>query len=576
MEVLAVSTSTPRTHTIAGRQLKTAIVRDALTNPTDYIELDATGVVGNQPMVHDGPVYVFFAEHYDYWCGELGVEREAWGWCHWGENITLRFKDKVQLEDEIHVGDVWKIGRTVRLQVCGARIPCSKLAWRCGQKDTWLQALSNSGRLGAYLQVLTGGRVYPGDEVSYESFSGDPLDIASISQLAYDNSLKTRDTINLLLNHGLLMRMNKFMLGSKAATMQDKEREGRHAWKGFRDLRVQKVVDEGGGIKSFYLEAADGKLLANYLPGQFLTVRLPDDTTRSWTISDWVDDDGPRYYRLSIKKAGSGSSWMHAHCAAGTILPARSPMGRFTLDRTSRLRPIYISAGIGITPMLAMMKSHDTHMNMQLQPAVWIHVARDGENLPFQDEIPRFENRQFTKAVFFTKPRPGKDVLGVNYDRPGRPDREAMKDIVGRSFGWAPLGASEMVMEGTFSMASICGPPEFEAAMKDYLTELGFAPPQIRSESFSASGTVLGDLKKATVRFTKSKKTATWKKEEPVTLLELAEQMGLTPDYGCRAGACGSCAVKLGCGAVSGGLQADGTVLTCSAMPASEEIELEI
>lgn len=105
---------------------------------------------------------------------------------------------------------------------------------------------------------------------------------------------------------------------------------------------------------------------------------------------------------------------------------------------------------------------------------------------------------------------------------------------------------------------------------------IGISPAFIHSESFAMSGAILGDLRLATVRFTKSKKVAVWKKSNPVTLLELAESSGLTPDFDCRVGACGSCAVKLTCGSVSGGLQMDVTVLTCSAMPATEQIELDI
>ncbi|KAI0401731.1 pyruvate kinase-like protein [Xylaria palmicola] len=575
MEVVAVSRSKPRFHDVGGIRLYTAIVRDPLTSSSDYIEIDESGILGNKPAVHDGPVYICFAENYDYWCDELGVDRSSWAWCQWGENLTLRFTGKAKFEDEIHIGDIWRIGETVRLQVCGARVPCMKLSWRCGQKDSWLPTLAASGRVGAYFRVLTGGRVHPGDQVSYESFSSDPLNVASISRVAFDNSLKTRDTMNLLVNHKTLMRMNKWLLHRKITTMDDKQKEGRNAWKGFRDLCVRRIVVEGGDIKSFYLGAADEKPLANYLPGQFLTIRLPDGTTRSWTISDWQDGEEPSYYRISIRKVGVASTWMHEVCELNTVLSARSPAGRFTLDRASILRPVYISAGIGITPVLAMMKAHDVHPNMQAQPAVWIHVARDGESLPFRDEVPRFENRLFSRNVFFTKPR-GSDIQGVDYDRLGRPDMEAIRDIIGASFTWEPLGSGKMESEGTFSMAFICGPPEFEARMREHLKELGLAAPLIRSESFSASGAALGDIAWATVRFTKSKVSATWAKEKPLSLLELAESVGLTPDHGCRAGACGSCATKLACGSVSGGVQADGTVLTCSATPASDEVELEM
>jgi len=381
------------------------------------------------------------------------------------------------------------------------------------------------------------------------------------------------------------MRLNKWHLQRKVTTMDDKAKEGRNAWKGFRDLRVSRIVDEEGGggkIKSFYLVAADNRPLADYLPGQFLTVRLPDGTTRNWTMSDWESQDSPSYYRVSIKKAGVASTWMHNHCDTNTVLSVRSPAGRFFLDRTSILRPVYISAGIGITPMLAMMKANKHHPNMQGKPVVWIHVARDGDNFPFHEEIlSLFENNKlFTKVVFFTKPRPTDDVQGVHYDRAGRPDVEALREIVGAPFTWEPLGGGEMESEGGFSLTYICGPAEFEKSIRKSLKEdLGFREPLIHSESFSTSGAaaeLAGDVKRARVRFSKSDVSTTWTKEKPLSLLELAESLGLTPDYGCRVGACGSCATRLTCGSVSGGLQPDGTVLACSAMPVSEEVVLEM
>ncbi|KAF2966521.1 hypothetical protein GQX73_g7037 [Xylaria multiplex] len=571
MEVVAVSRSKPQFINVNGIKLYTSIVRDPLMSPSEYIDITESGVLDNKPAVHDGPVYACFAEHYDYWCNKLGVDRSSWEWCRWGENLTHQ---ESFCGSDAPITFHNEATADFSILESGARVPCMKLSWRLGQKDSWLPTLANSGRVGVYLQVLTGGRVHPGDQAYWESFSGDPLNVASITQLAFDNSLKTRDTINLLVNHKMLMRMNKWLLQRKATTMDDKQREGRNAWKGFRDMRVSGIIDEGADIKSFYLNEADGQPLANYSPGQFLTVRLPNGIIRNWTISDWQEDE-PSYYRLSIKKAGAASNWMHDVCDLNTILSVRSPAGRFCLDRNSILRQVYISAGIGITPILAMMKAHDIHSNLQATPAVWIHVARDGESFPFQGEIPRFENRPFSRVVFFTRPRPS-DRQGLDYDRRGRPNMEAIREIIGAPFTWEPLGSGKMESEGSFSIVSICGPPEFETSMKACLKNLGIPESLIRSEPFSASGVVLGNVERARVHFTKSKLTATWTKDEPMSLLELAESLGLSPDYGCRAGSCGSCATKLTCGSVSGGVQADGTVLTCSATPASEKVELEI
>ncbi len=90
MEVVAVSCGKPQFIDVGGIKLYTSIVHDPLTLSSDYIEINESGVLNNKPAVHDGPVYVCFAEHYDYWCNELGVDRSSWEWCRWGENLTRK------------------------------------------------------------------------------------------------------------------------------------------------------------------------------------------------------------------------------------------------------------------------------------------------------------------------------------------------------------------------------------------------------------------------------------------------------------------------------------------------------
>ncbi|KAI0121312.1 hypothetical protein BJ170DRAFT_588153 [Xylariales sp. AK1849] len=497
MEVLAVSRSVPKEHNIQGIKLTTSIIHDPLTSHDEFIEVDGSGVVGNKTAAHDGPVYAFFAENYDYWCSELGIERSSWDWCHWGENITLRYKGQALLENDIHLGDIWKIGASVRLEHF----------WRA---------------------------------------------------------------------HPLLLRMNKFFVARKLTTIEDKLNDGKHAWKGWRKLLVFHVVDEGYGLKSFYLRAMDDQPLANYVPGQFLSLRVPNGKVRSWTISDFPTRDGPEYYRISVKRGSEASAWMHDQCTEDTVLPVRSPAGRFVLDWTGMpMRQVYISAGIGITPVLAMMKAHAFHPKFIGVPALWIHVAQGSRAFPFQEEILALSGIDLQRHVFFTRPTK-EDALGVHYDYRGRPDAKALREILGASYKWNPLGGGDMDVDAKLSAFYICGPPEFETSIKTCLKELGTPPPFIHSESFSTSGGAIGDLKKAQVRFTKSNKSATWTKDSPVSLLELAESLGLTPDYGCRVGACGSCAAKVTCGSVTGGVQMDGKVLTCSATPASDSVEVEL
>ena len=87
----------------------------------------------------------------------------------------------------------------------------------------------------------------------------------------------------------------------------------------------------------------------------------------------------------------------------------------------------------------------------------------------------------------------------------------------------------------------------------------------------------MADIEEAQVTFCKSKIQATWLAKDQLSILQLAEKSGLSPDYGCRSGACGTCERKLLKGEVDGP-EGDypGGILICSSRPASKEIEIDL
>jgi MOSC domain-containing protein YiiM len=102
-------------------------------------------------------VYAFAREELDFWEGRLGVEL-AHG--SFGENLTTRGLDV----DAALIGDRWAVGDEVVLEVTGPRIPCATFAARMGIRG-WVKTFAAEARSGAYLAVVTGGVVRPGDEV---------------------------------------------------------------------------------------------------------------------------------------------------------------------------------------------------------------------------------------------------------------------------------------------------------------------------------------------------------------------------------------------------------------------------
>ena len=102
-------------------------------------------------------VYAYAREELDAW--ERRLDRElANGF--FGENLSTQDLDV----DGALIGERWRIGEEVVLEVCGPRVPCATFAFRMGERG-WLKTFTQAGRSGAYLSIEVGGTVRPGDVV---------------------------------------------------------------------------------------------------------------------------------------------------------------------------------------------------------------------------------------------------------------------------------------------------------------------------------------------------------------------------------------------------------------------------
>jgi ferredoxin len=131
-------------------------------------------------------------------------------------------------------------------------------------------------------------------------------------------------------------------------------------------------------------------------------------------------------------------------------------------------------------------------------------------------------------------------------------------------------------------------------ALYDTLRSLGVRDIRIFAEAFGPASLkrfpdegalparLEDEAEEAVVSFTKSNIEKLWNRGD-ATLLELAEDQGLNPDFGCRKGSCGMCLTKLKSGSITyrtkpGAEHASDEVLICCAVPAegSERVELEL
>jgi MOSC domain-containing protein YiiM len=114
-------------------------------------------------------VYAYAREELDAWQDRLGRELPDG---MFGENLTT-----VGLEvDAALVGERWRVGDEVVLEVAGPRIPCSTFASRMGEKG-WVKRFTEVGNTGAYLSVVQPGTVRSGDTVEVLSRPDHDIDV---------------------------------------------------------------------------------------------------------------------------------------------------------------------------------------------------------------------------------------------------------------------------------------------------------------------------------------------------------------------------------------------------------------
>jgi MOSC domain-containing protein YiiM len=178
MKLLSVQVGLPREVTWKGRPVTTAIFKDPVPGRIRLRTLNLDGDRQADLSVHGGSdkaVYVYPAEHYDYWRRELPGRDLPWG--SFGENFTTTGL----LEEAVHIGDRFSIG-SVELVVTQPRLPCYKLGIKFGQADM-VKRFADSRRTGFYLAVRKEGEVGAGDTIQALGRDAHQIAVADITRL---------------------------------------------------------------------------------------------------------------------------------------------------------------------------------------------------------------------------------------------------------------------------------------------------------------------------------------------------------------------------------------------------------
>lgn len=161
MQLLSVNVALPREVEINGRPVLTGIHKEAASGPVWLGRLTLAGDGQADLSVHGGEhqaAYSYPVEHYAHWERVTGGGPFRPGM--FGENFTTQGA----LEDEVCVGDIWRIGAEARVQVTMPRLPCFKFGHKIGRPQI-LKEFLHSGFSGFYHRVLQEGPVAAGDEI---------------------------------------------------------------------------------------------------------------------------------------------------------------------------------------------------------------------------------------------------------------------------------------------------------------------------------------------------------------------------------------------------------------------------
>jgi ferredoxin-NADP reductase/MOSC domain-containing protein YiiM/ferredoxin len=576
--LVSVNVGLPRDVPWQGRTVFTGVFKEPVSGPRHVSKLNVDGDGQGDRAGHGGEqraVFVYQIGSYRYWEHELGRDDFRYG--QFGENFTVDGPG----DDEVCIGDRYQIGGAI-FEVSQPRVTCYRVGLR--MNDPRIPALLVSHhRPGFYFRVLEEGEVQAGDEILKLASGPEQMTVADVDALLYLPG-HTRE--------GLLraLRVPALSAGWQRSlrALLDEHPGGGNAglaaaspppaWPGFRDLTVTEITHESDAAISIRLEDPTGVALPAARPGQYLTLRLRPDKEQPAVLRNYSlsGPPGAGYYRVTVKRerGGAASGYLHTRLAVGDRLDIGAPRGTFILDGTNA-PVLLISAGIGATPVLAMLQAlaHE-HSDRQVW---WLHGARNGREHSFAAEaralVASLPNAR--ARVYYSRPG-SEDLAGRDFERTGRLTASLLAEL-------------ELPLEAE---AYICGPAAFMDEIGTGLAALGFDASRLHTEPFGPAAGLTPGIATApartphppagqpgsgpTIAFARSDLTIPWSSDYG-SLLELAESCDVPVRWSCRTGVCQTCQTTLIAGDVAYNPDpveppTDGSVFICCSRPRDDVV----
>jgi stearoyl-CoA 9-desaturase NADPH oxidoreductase len=283
--------------------------------------------------------------------------------------------------------------------------------------------------------------------------------------------------------------------------------------------RVERVHREAPGVATLTLRPTGNWQGA--AAGQHVQVGVLVDgvrRTRCFSLSSSAHRADGRV-TITVKEHDEGyvSRYLANDVPIGTVVHLSAAEGEFTLPRPRPERLLMVSAGSGITPLMSMLRTLCDEA--YAGSVTFLHYARTAEDAIFAAELASLaENHDFLDLVTV-------HTRGASGRLAGRFEAAHLHEV-----------ATDFAQVPTY----VCGPNGFVELVQEVYADAD-ASHRLHVEHFKTPPMSADPAAEGTVEFRRS---AVYAPNSGQTLLEQAENAGLTPAYGCRMGICKTCTTR--------------------------------
>lgn len=330
--------------------------------------------------------------------------------------------------------------------------------------------------------------------------------------------------------------------------------------------QVQQVTHD---VRTFVFRSPSGRRF-RHLPGQYVTVSLEIGGTtvsRCYTITS--PPTRPHTLSITVKRVPGGivSNHLHDGLRPGVSLEVDGPFGTFSMARHPSEKYLFVSAGSGVTPLMAMTRTvHDLALATDV---VFVHFARTPADIVFRAELDAIASRNAHVRLLHVVEEGGTEESWSGLR--GRVSRELL---------------AATIPDVSEREAFVCGPGPFMTAAREALLAQGLPAECYHEETFvfedlslelsrldASPGSPEQPAAGYEVTFRKSGRTVRCRPDQFV--LDAALESGLTLPSSCGQGMCGTCKTTLLEGTVDmthqGGIRQreidNGKILICCSRP---------